>query len=256
MTARAPHSTIAPPPFELILPGRGSRIGHLVFHGVGGRPVIDPDALGSLRKELRKAARADLRALVVRSAFASKRIFAGGADLRLILKATPADAEKLALAGQQAFAALRRAPMLTIAVVEGAAIGGGLDLILACDIRIATPEAKFGHPGVRLGIVTSWGGTVRLPDLVGLAEAERIFYTGDPLDARRAHEIGLVDLVGRPAELRHTVTRLAALRTPTVTTRARLRGATPLARRARLGLVRRATAAVPLQKTSVRKRNP
>jgi len=84
-------------------------------------------------------------------------------------------------------------PQTTIAAVNGYCFGGALDLALACDRRIASPNAKFAHPGAGLGIITGWGGTQRLPRLIGTANTLEMFFSATPVDAERALAIGLVD---------------------------------------------------------------
>lgn len=84
---------------------------------------------------------------------------------------------------------------LTIAAVNGFCFGGALDLALSCDKRIAAPEAEFSHPGVNLGIITGWGGTQRLPRLVGAAAALEMFMTAERVSAEKALRIGLIDAV-------------------------------------------------------------
>ena len=84
-------------------------------------------------------------------------------------------------------------PQLVIAAINGHCFGGALDLALSCDIRIASLNARFAHPGAGLGIITGWGGTQRLPRLVGLANSFEMFFTASPIDAAHALEIGLID---------------------------------------------------------------
>ena len=90
------------------------------------------------------------------------------------------------------------APQLTIAAVNGYCMGGALDLALACRLRFASAGAVFAHPGARLGIITGWGGTQRLPRLVGDARALELFATARRLTSREAYEAGLVDQVCDP----------------------------------------------------------
>jgi enoyl-CoA hydratase len=120
-------------------------------------------------------------------------VFASGADLREIGKLTPDKAKEFAERGQRLMNKIATLPQMTIAAVNGYCFGGALDLALACDRRIASPAAKFAHPGARLGIITGWGGTQRLPRLVGTANALEMFFTAAPIDAERALRIGLVD---------------------------------------------------------------
>jgi enoyl-CoA hydratase/carnithine racemase len=105
---------------------------------------------------------------------------------------TPDSARAFAERGQNLFQRISEARQLTIAAVNGFCMGGGLDLALACRVRVASPGAVFAHPGARLGIITGWGGTQRLPRLVGPARALEMFATGRRLDASEALAFGLV----------------------------------------------------------------
>lgn len=125
------------------------------------------------------------------------RIFASGADLREIATVTSATAREFALRGQTLMTKIASLPLATIAVINGFCFGGALDLALACDYRIASPDAQFAHPGAGLGIITGWGGTQRLPRLVGQACALELFFTAEAIDADRAFAIGLIDEVAR-----------------------------------------------------------
>ena len=120
-------------------------------------------------------------------------VFASGADLREIAAVGPAEARGFAARGQQLMEKVADLRQTTLAAINGYCFGGALDLALACDRRIASPNARFAHPGAGLGIITGWGGTQRLPRLVGTANALEIFFTASPIDAVRASEIGLID---------------------------------------------------------------
>jgi|ERR1043166_683219 enoyl-CoA hydratase len=121
--------------------------------------------------------------------------FASGADLREIAGVTPESADEFAQRGQKLMIRIAALGQTTVAAVNGFCFGGALDLVLACDRRIAGPTAKFAHPGAGLGIITGWGGTQRLPRLIGRAAALEMFFTASPIDAERALQIGLIDAI-------------------------------------------------------------
>jgi enoyl-CoA hydratase len=121
--------------------------------------------------------------------------FASGADLREIAALTVETAPRFAIRGEALMDRIATLPAKTVAAINGFCFGGGLDLALACDRRIASPDATFCHPGAGLGIITGWGGTQRLPRLVGKAMACEIFFTADPFSAAKALEIGLIDAI-------------------------------------------------------------
>ncbi|MDQ3918402.1 MAG: enoyl-CoA hydratase/isomerase family protein [Acidobacteriota bacterium] len=122
-------------------------------------------------------------------------VFASGADIRELRALTPDSAREFAARGQRLFNLIADARRLTIAAVDGYCMGGGLDLALSCRLRVASPRAVFAHPGARLGIITGWGGTQRLPQLVGAARALEMFTTARRVHADEALEIGLVSRV-------------------------------------------------------------
>lgn len=122
-------------------------------------------------------------------------VFASGADLREIRDVTAAGATEFALRGQQLMTMIADAKKATVAAVNGFCFGGALDLALACDRRVAAPVALFSHPGAGLGIMTGWGGTQRLPRLIGRAQALELFFTGMRVTAAEALRIGLIDEV-------------------------------------------------------------
>jgi enoyl-CoA hydratase len=140
--------------------------------------------------------RADLSALIF---IGTGDVFASGANIRELQRLTPDTAREFARRGQRLMQQIADAPQLTIAAINGYCMGGGLDLALACDLRVASSDATFAHPGARLGIITGWGGTQRLPRLVGATRALEIFATARRLKSDEAFEIGLVNCVGDPA---------------------------------------------------------
>jgi enoyl-CoA hydratase len=125
-------------------------------------------------------------------------VFASGADIRELQALAPNTAKEFALRGQRLFQGIAGARPLTIAAINGYCMGGGLDLALACDVRCASPGAVFAHPGARLGIITGWGGTQRLPRLIGAARTFEMFATARRVDCLEAYEIGLVSKIGEP----------------------------------------------------------
>lgn len=125
----------------------------------------------------------------------TKDVFASGADLREIAQVTKEKAAEFALRGQNLMNKIADAKQTTIAAINGFCFGGALDLTLACDKRIASPTAVFSHPGVGLGIITGWGGTQRLPRLVGEAKALEMFLTTKRVSASEALRIGLIDAI-------------------------------------------------------------
>lgn len=127
------------------------------------------------------------------------KAFVSGADIGQLHQRTQRDA--LCALNQGLFTAVENFPWPVIAAVNGFALGGGFELAIACDLRVASETARFGFPETGLGIIPGAGGTQRLPHLIGLALAKQLILTGEVIDARRALEAGLVSAVAPPAEL-------------------------------------------------------
>ena len=139
--------------------------------------------------------RTDIKAIIFTG---TSDVFASGADIRELRALTPATARDFARGGQRLFQKIADAKQLTVAAINGYCMGGGLDLALACDLRCASPGAIFAHPGARLGIITGWGGTQRLPRLIGKARALEMFASAKRVTAQEAYEMGLVSRTGEP----------------------------------------------------------
>lgn len=125
----------------------------------------------------------------------NQKFFSAGADLNEILALRGPEAFVFAKAGQMMTEAVDEFPAPVIAAVNGYCMGGGMDLALACDHRIASPHAIFGHRGAALGLITGWGGTQRLARRIGPARAIEMFIAAEKVDATRALRFGLVDRV-------------------------------------------------------------
>jgi enoyl-CoA hydratase len=124
-----------------------------------------------------------------------ERNFSAGADLNEIRRLSGPEALGFARLGQSLMQALESYPAPVIAAIKGHCMGGGLDLALACHRRIAIPHAVFGHRGAALGLITGWGGTQRLPRLIGKGRALELFVAAEKVTSPRALEIGLIDAI-------------------------------------------------------------
>ena len=137
------------------------------------------------------------------------RSFVAGADIGQMSTLTAAEGKKFGVLGNQVFLKLENLSKPTIAAVNGFALGGGCELCMACDIRVASEKAKFGQPEVGLGITPGFGGTQRLPRIVGAANAMELILTAKNINAAQAKEIGLVSHVYAPEELMDKALELA-----------------------------------------------
>jgi enoyl-CoA hydratase len=160
--------------------------------------AINTRVLGDLQRAFRQA-RADdaVRGVVLTGA--GDRAFAAGADIQQFTDLDPLNGHRFALRGQAVFNAIESMAKPVVAAINGFALGGGCELALACHLRVASEHAQFGQPEVALGLIPGYGGTQRLPRLVGRGIATEIILTGDRISAQRAYEIGLVNRVV-PAE--------------------------------------------------------
>ena len=136
--------------------------------------------------------------------------FVAGADIEQLAKASPIEARQIALRGQRVFSKIEKFPKPTIAAINGFALGGGLELAMACSLRVASTNAKLGQPEVKLGIIAGFGGTQRLPRLVGRGIALEMLLTGEPITAAEAYRIGLVNHVVEPEALLVKAQEIAA----------------------------------------------
>jgi len=129
------------------------------------------------------------------------KAFVAGADIAELSSQTPVEGAAYARLGQAVLGRLERLGKPSIAAINGYALGGGLELAMACTLRVASESARLGQPEVALGIIPGYGGTQRLARLVGPGRALELILTGEPIDAREAHRIGLVNRVVPAAEL-------------------------------------------------------
>ena len=149
--------------------------------------------IADLAARLDDVARSDARALLLLGA--GDKAFCAGADIKELMGRSITAQKRGAETGQATFAKIERLPMPSVAIVNGYAFGGGLELALACTFRLATPNAKMALPEIKLGLIPAYGGTQRLPRIVGEARASELILTGRSIDAEEALRIGLVQRI-------------------------------------------------------------
>lgn len=149
----------------------------------------------------------EIKVVIIKGA--GEKAFVAGADIKAIKDFKALEARGFARLGQKVFSAIENMPQVVIAAINGFALGGGCELAMACDIRLASTKAKFGQPEVNLGITPGYAGTQRLPRLVGKGIAKELIFTGDTIDAMEAYRIGLVNKVYEPDELIENAKKLA-----------------------------------------------
>ena len=176
--------------------------------GIGVLTINRPQALNALNSqtinELRhffenEALDDSVQVLIITGS--GQKAFVAGADISEMQPMSVEQACTFSKCGQSTFDLIENLPKPVIAAINGFALGGGCELAMACDIRVASDKARFGQPEVGLGIIAGYGGTQRLPRLVGKGVAKELLFTGDMIDAAEAHRIGLVNKVVAADEL-------------------------------------------------------
>ena len=182
---------------------------------IGVLTMNRPEALNALNEQVLRdldaaldAVEANDEVLVVILTGAG-RSFVAGADIGQMKDLTPVQAKKFGSYGNQVFLKLENFPKPVIAAVNGFALGGGCELSMACDIRLASEKAKFGQPEVGLGITPGFSGTQRLPRRVGVAKAKELIFSGKQIGAEEAKRIGLVNEVYAAEELLNKAVEMA-----------------------------------------------
>ena len=148
----------------------------------------------------------NVRVIVITGA--GEKAFCAGLDLKPMRDINVIKAVEMSRRGQKLTLAIEEVGKPVIAAINGYALGGGLELAMACDIRIVSEKARIGQPEVNVGLIPGWGGTQRLPRLVGKGIAKELIFTGKMIDAKTAERIGLINVVVPPDELMSTVEEL------------------------------------------------
>ncbi len=176
--------------------------------GIALLTVNRPEKLNALNSETvlelrdavsRAGSDTEVRALIVTGA--GEKAFVAGADINQLAALTPIEAQAYAERGQRVFREIEMLAKPTLAAINGYALGGGLELAMSCAVRVAAENARLGQPEVKLGILPGYGGTQRLPRLVGRGRALEMLLSGEPVTAAEAHRMGLVNHVVPQAEL-------------------------------------------------------
>ncbi len=170
--------------------------------------VNRPQALNALNEEVineldelitKVSCDPEIKSVIITGA--GEKAFVAGADIKEMSELTPEEGMALSERGQALFYKVENMKKVTIAAVNGFALGGGCELAMACDIRYASAKAKFGQPEINLGIIPGYGGTQRLPRLIGMGRAKELIFSGDMIGAEEAYRVGLVNQIYAPEEL-------------------------------------------------------
>ncbi|MCI8699219.1 MAG: enoyl-CoA hydratase [Oscillospiraceae bacterium] len=169
--------------------------------------ALNPEVLADLKAAFEAIDQNAVRCVVLTGE--GDKSFVAGADIGSMSTMTKAEGEAFGKLGNDIFLTIENFPLPVIAAVNGFALGGGCELAMSCDIRICSDNAMFGQPEVGLGITPGFGGTQRLPRIVGLGMAKQLLYTARNIDAAEALRIGLVNAVVPQAELMDTAVKMA-----------------------------------------------
>jgi enoyl-CoA hydratase/carnithine racemase len=194
--------------FETLLFESKNRIGYVTINRPDKLNALNAKAKTEL-KQLFESLKADETVDVVILTGAGEKAFVAGTEIKELTELNTKSGKKFSAGGQAVFDSIENLGKPVIAAINGYALGGGCELALACTIRIAAENAKFGQPEVNLGIIPGYGGTQRLARLLGKGKAMELILTGDQIDAQEALRIGLVNKVVPAAELKSTAETLA-----------------------------------------------
>lgn len=170
--------------------------------------ALNADVLKELEEIFQTISRGhEIKAVIITGA--GDRAFVGGADISQMKEMGVIEARGFSRLGQRVFSLIENTSVVVIAAVNGYALGGGCELAMACDMRLASTNAKFGQPEIGLGIIPGFAGTQRLPRLIGRGYAKELIFTGDIIDAQEACFLGLVNKVYEPDILMEKAMELA-----------------------------------------------
>lgn len=194
--------------YENILLEKEDRLAILYINRPKALNALNAATLVELKDAIAKISEdAEIDVLIITGS--GDKSFVAGADIAYMAPLNAADSRAFSMLGNQVFRSIELLEKPVIAAVNGFALGGGCELAMACDFRIASFRARFGQPEVGLGITPGFGGTQRLPRLIGPGMAKQLLYTADVIDANEAFRIGLVNQVVAAEELMQTVKDIA-----------------------------------------------
>ena len=184
--------------------------------GVATITINRPEALNAFSAEVVSEilqaiedVKADESVRVVVLTGAGERAFSAGADIKAMKGMNALKARELSQMGERLCSALENLEKPVIAAINGYALGGGLEVAMACDIRLASENARMGQTEINIGLIPGWGGTQRLTRLIGATKAKELIFTGKMIDAKTAEQLGLVNMVVPQDKFRETVRQFA-----------------------------------------------
>ncbi|WP_321530355.1 enoyl-CoA hydratase-related protein [uncultured Desulfuromonas sp.] len=170
------------------------QVAHITINRPDAMNALNPATADELKRTIKELENSvEAKAVVITGQ--GPKAFCAGGDVALMRTLGPIEARKVALGVAELFHTIESSPLVVIAAVNGYALGGGCELAMACDLRLAAEKAQLGQPEINLGILPGWGGTQRLPRLIGVSRAKKLIFTGERITAQQAMEFGLVDEV-------------------------------------------------------------
>ena len=193
--------------FKTISLNQEDAIAILTLHRPEAMNALNDELITELGQAIDRIVQDDqIRVLIITG---GDKVFAAGGDIKAMLQCGPLEAKTYVSPIHKVFNQITELPKPTIAAICGFALGGGVELALTCDFRIAAENAKFGSPEINLGIFPAAGGSQRLPRLIGMSKAKELMFTGDTIDAKTALSIGLINQVVSQEELMEQAMKLA-----------------------------------------------
>ncbi len=193
---------------DLLFETRDEGVGILTINKARAMNILSREIIAQLAEFVTERLPAEnLKALVITGA--GEKAFVAGANIKQMREMTIEEFKDYCVVGRGVFDYLQQAPFAVIAAINGYSLGGGLELALACDIRIASSNARVGFPETKLGLFPCWGGTQRAARIIGPGKTKKLVFTGEMITAAEAFEIGLLDKVVEQEELMDEVMKVA-----------------------------------------------
>jgi len=194
--------------FQYVIYEKSERIATITLNRPDALNAFNKDVVEEILKALEDA-KNDEKIRVVILTGAGEKAFSAGADIKTMKGFDALKARELSLMGEKLCSAIENFEKPVIAAINGYALGGGLEVAMACDLRIASDKAKMGQTEINIGLIPGWGGTQRLTRLIGKTKAKELVFTGKMIDAKTAEQLGLVNMVVPADQFMETVRKFA-----------------------------------------------
>lgn len=194
--------------FKYIIYEKSEGIATITINRPEALNAFNTDVINEILQALEDV-KADENVRVVVLTGAGEKAFSAGADIKAMKGINALKARDLSQMGEKLCSALENLEKPVIAAINGYALGGGLEVAMACDIRIASENARMGQTEINIGLIPGWGGTQRLTRLIGMTKAKELIFTGKMIDARTAEQLGLVNMVVPQDKFRDAVRQFA-----------------------------------------------